>query len=105
MNNFPVLSSTDSLEVLRLSRNKIQNVTTAILQAYPKLRVIDLSDNYLKTVHIASRSSLRHLYLSRNKLGMNESVSLENMPFLKELTLSENFIFTFNRNLFHKLAS
>ena len=96
---FPFLSPAHFLEHITVNRNKIQHVSSVILQAYPNLRSVYLSDNILTVVHITSMS-LRYLDLSGNILKMNKSMSLQSLPKLNTLILSKIQLVTFDNSIF-----
>ena len=98
-----MFSSGDLMTSIAVGRNKIQHVSPNMIEAYPRLRTLDLSFNEIKTVRITSNSSLTYLNLDGNNLTLNESVFSTYMPQLSKLRLSRNHLtsigFSFIENL------
>jgi Leucine-rich repeat (LRR) protein len=87
-----VLLSGD-LQVVDCSRNKLRELPQLMLQAMPRLVVLNMSYNGLKSLPAGlAMASLSVLDLSFNKLAQLPAELGEQMPGLQQLYLANNYL-------------
>ncbi|VVC97269.1 protein artichoke [Leptidea sinapis] len=89
--------SGSGVEELTLIGNKIMHTSEfrSLLDALPRLKILDLSKNFLREIPrgaLRGHASLELLHLNENKLKFIEPDSFVAMPALRELHLSNNYL-------------
>ncbi|BFZ23579.1 hypothetical protein BsWGS_26618 [Bradybaena similaris] len=89
-----------SVEVLKISRNKIVSVGNDALSPFPNLISIDLMDNRISRIHrraFRDLGRMRTLSLNKNKLNSLEGF-LQQVPNLYQLNVANNRISAIGQN-------
>ena len=93
-----------NLVKLILSHNKIRHIRDRTFYYLVKLRLLDISHNYLKTLNnLDGLSNLQYLYLSHNELTSISETLLEELTLLKVLDLSHNLLVNIDDTPFQTL--
>ncbi|XP_013133841.1 PREDICTED: slit homolog 3 protein [Papilio polytes] len=102
--------SSSGVEELSLIGNKIMHISEfrALLDALPRLRFLDMSDNLLEEIPrgaLRGHPSLERLHLNSNSIKFIEGEAFVAMPALRELHLSKNSLGDLNEGPFWNLPS
>ncbi|CAK1603412.1 unnamed protein product [Parnassius mnemosyne] len=102
--------SSSGVEELSLIGNKIMHISEfrALLEALPRLRFLDMSDNLLQEIPrgaLRGHPNLERLHLNRNSIKFIEGEAFVAMPALRELHLSKNALGDTNEAPFWNLPS
>ncbi|CAG5056585.1 unnamed protein product [Parnassius apollo] len=102
--------SSSGVEELSLIGNKIMHISEfrALLEALPRLRLLDMSDNLLQEIPreaLRGHPNLERLHLNRNSIKFIEAEAFVAMPALRELHLSKNALGDMNEAPFWNLPS
>ena len=87
--------STPLVDELKLSHNGLTEVSDVsfVMDALPKLRLLDLSDNDIRDIPFGALRgypALERLFLASNQISRVSLQALADMPSLVELDLSDN---------------
>ncbi|CAH2104910.1 unnamed protein product [Euphydryas editha] len=102
--------SGSGVEELSLIGNKIMHISEfrSLLDALPRLRYLDMSDNLLQEIPrgaLRGHPNLERLHLNRNNLKFIDADSFTAMPALRELHLSNNSLNDLNEGPFWNLPA
>lgn len=102
------LKPLSSLQYLDLSHNTIQNMPETSFHFLRKLRVLQMQDNQIDTVHKGTfqgdiHSNLEELYLSFNRLTSINTHTFVDLNSLQNLRLDDNVIDRIDRRAFMNL--
>lgn len=92
-NDLEGLKTSNSLETLSISRNKIEECIQ--FPSLMELQSLNMSENKIKVAALNAIPNIQYLYLGHNKL---ESVNLSKWRDLKELDVQFNFLHYLNFN-------
>ncbi|CAH0726483.1 unnamed protein product, partial [Brenthis ino] len=102
--------SGSGVEELSLIGNKIMHISEfrSLLEALPRLRYLDMSDNLLQEIPrgaLRGHPSLERLHLNKNNIKYIQADAFIAMPALRELHLSNNSLNDLNEGPFWNLPS
>ncbi|XP_004929212.4 protein artichoke [Bombyx mori] len=102
--------SGSGVEELTLIGNEIRHISEfrALLDALPRLKFLDLSDNLLQEIPrgaLRGHPSLERLHLNKNSIKFIQTDSFVAMPSLRELHLSNNTLSDVNEGPFWDLPA
>ncbi|XP_075992025.1 artichoke [Anticarsia gemmatalis] len=102
--------SSSGVEELTLIGNKIMHISEfrALLDALPRLKFLDISDNLLQEIPrgaLRGHPSLERLHLNKNSIKYIQADALVAMPALRELHLSNNSLTDLNEGPYWNLPA
>ncbi|KAM3962801.1 artichoke [Aphomia sociella] len=102
--------SGSGVEELNLIGNQIMHISEfrALLDALPRLKFLDMSDNLLQEIPrgaLRGHPSLEHLHLNKNSIKYIQTDAFVAMPALRELHLSNNSLSDMNEGPFWNLPA
>ncbi|CAG9121369.1 unnamed protein product [Plutella xylostella] len=102
--------SSSGVEELNLIGNQITHISEfrALLDALPRLRFLDLSENLLQEIPrgaLRGHPSLERLHLNKNNIKFIQADAFVAMPALRELHLSYNSLSDYNEGPFWNLPA
>ncbi|XP_023954786.2 protein artichoke [Bicyclus anynana] len=102
--------SGSGVEELSLIGNKIMHISEfrALLDALPRLRYLDMSDNMLREIPrgaLRGHPSLERLHLNKNNIKFIDADAFVAMPALRELHLRNNSLSDMNEGPFWNLPA
>ncbi|XP_063529124.1 protein artichoke-like [Cydia strobilella] len=102
--------SGSGVEELNLIGNQITHISEfrALLDALPRLRFLDMSENLLQDIPrgaLRGHPSLERLHLNKNNIKFIQADAFMAMPALRELHLSNNSLTDFNEGPFWNLPA
>ncbi|XP_039306048.1 lutropin-choriogonadotropic hormone receptor isoform X2 [Solenopsis invicta] len=102
---FPNLNGAVSLEVLRLDRSQLKEVTLNLCRQCPKLKSLDMKSNSLTEIpNLRSCNELRVLDLASNMISMLPDDAFKGLNMLHDLLLSNNNLQSISSNAFTGLS-
>ncbi|CAG4968697.1 unnamed protein product [Colias eurytheme] len=102
--------SGSGVEELTLIGNKIRHISEfrSLLDALPRLKFLDLSENFLQDIPrgaLRGHPSLERLHLNKNNINFIETDAIVAMPALRELHLSNNSLSDISEGPFWNLPT
>ncbi|CAK1549694.1 unnamed protein product [Leptosia nina] len=102
--------SGSGVEELTLIGNKIMHISEfrSLLDALPRLKFLDMSENYLQEIPrgaLRGHPSLERLHLNKNNIKFIENDAITAMPALRELHLNNNSLSDMSEGPFWNLPA